>query len=94
MIGLAEIRVSKSQIVFRRKKDFAWVWIPGRYLKGKNLAPLVLSLNYPSRDSSNRWKEIVEPYPGRFMHHLEIFIEPEINDEVCAWLKRAWETAG
>jgi hypothetical protein len=94
LIGPAELRVSKSQIVLRRKKDFAWIWIPGRYLKGNLVAPLVLSLNYSSRDPSNCWKEIVEPYPGRFMHHLEIFSETEIDDEVCAWLKSARETAG
>ncbi len=94
-IGPSDLRVMKSQIVFRSKKDFTWVWIPGQYLKGnRKVAPLVLSLAFPERSDSPRWKEIVEPYPGRFMHHLEIFSRSEIDDEVCAWLKRAWETAG
>jgi len=67
--GPAEYKVTKSQIAFRRKKQFAWVWMPGKYLRGKT-APLVLSLSFPARDPSARWKEIVEVAPGRFMHHL------------------------
>lgn len=89
-IGPAEVRVMKSQIVFRRKKDFAWVWIPGRYLPGK-VAPLVLSLAFLYRHTSPRWKEVVEPYPGRFMHHLELFNIEDIDDEVRGWLKECWE---
>jgi len=34
-IGPAEIRITKSQIAFRRKRGFAWAWIPGRYLRGR-----------------------------------------------------------
>lgn len=41
-LGNATIRVSKSQIAFRRKKNFALVWIPGQYLKNRSTAPLVL----------------------------------------------------
>jgi hypothetical protein len=71
-IGPVELRVSKSQISFRRCKAFAWVWMPGRYLRGK-VAPLVLTLSLPGRNVSPRWKEIVEPAPGRFTHHLELY---------------------
>ena len=27
-LGPAELRVTKSQIAFRRRKAFAWAWIP------------------------------------------------------------------
>jgi hypothetical protein len=91
-IGLVEYKVTKSQIAFRRKKQFAWVWMPGRYLRGKT-APLVLSLSFPARDPSSRWKEIVEPVPGRFMHHLELKGVSDIDDEVTRWLRSAWEQA-
>jgi hypothetical protein len=37
-LGPAEMRVSKSQIAFRRRKTFAWAWVPGRYL-GRGHAP-------------------------------------------------------
>lgn len=92
-IGPAELRVTKSQVAFGRDRPFAWAWIPGRYLHG-DLAPLVLSLAFDRRGCSPRWKEIVEPRPGRFMHHLELRDAAEIDDEVRAWLQEAWAAAG
>jgi hypothetical protein len=92
-IGPVEMRVSKSQIAFRRRAAFAWAWIPGRYLRGGH-APLVLSVSLPYRHNSARWKEIVEPVPGRFMHHLELHAKTDIDDEVHAWLREAWNLGG
>lgn len=46
------------------------------------------------RDPSSRWKEIVEPKPGRFTHHLELNAPTAVDDEVCAWLMAAWSAAG
>ena len=86
------MRVTKSQIAFRRRRAFAWVWQPGQYLRGRG-APLVLSMSLPWRDSSPRWKEIVEPAPGRFMHHLELYDSAEVDQDVSAWLRQAWEAA-
>jgi len=87
-IGPAELLVGKSQVSFRRRKAFAWVWIPGQYLRGKT-APLVLTLSFPSPDSSPRWKEIAEPRPGRFAHHLELYSIADVDDEVRGWLRDA-----
>ena len=92
-LGPVEMRVTKSQVAFNRKKAFAWAWVPNRYLHGK-YAPLVLTLGFRYRDPSPRWKEIVEPYPGHFTHHLELYSIEDINNEVCLWLRAAWEAAG
>jgi hypothetical protein len=91
-IGPSELRVSKSQVSFRRRKPFAWVWMPGQYRSGKN-APLVLTLSFDRQDESPRWKEIVEPAPGRFTHHLELYSTTDVDDEVCGWLQEAWTAA-
>ena len=91
-IGPAELCISKSQISFRRHKPFAWLWMPGQYLSGET-APLVLTFSFRSRDGSPRWKEVVEPAPGRFTHHLELHSTAEIDDEVRSWLLDAWTTA-
>lgn len=91
-IGPADLRVSKSQVAFRRRKPFAWVWMPGQYLR-RQAAPLVLTLSFPGRDPSLRWKEIVEPAPGRFTHHLELYSTAAIDDEVRDWLRAAWIAA-
>jgi hypothetical protein len=91
-LGPAEVRVTKSQVAFRRGKAFAWAWVPGMYLRGRG-APLVLTLSFPERSTSPRWKQIVEPAPGRFTHHLELWSEAEIDAEVCGWLREAWDAA-
>lgn len=92
LIGPAEIRVSKSQVAFRRRKTFALVWMPEQYLHRK-AAPLVLTLSFRFRDASPRWKEIVEPALGRFTHHLELNSAEEVDEEVQSWLKAAWAEA-
>jgi Domain of unknown function (DUF5655) len=91
--GPSTMRITKSQISFGRKTRFAWVWTPDRWLSGKP-APLVLSIGLRRRDPSPRWKEVVEPRPGRFMHHLEIWSEADVDDEVAGWLQEAWSHAG
>ena len=42
---------------------------------------------------SPRWKEIVEPAPGRFTHHLELYFADDVDDQVRCWLHEAWESA-
>jgi hypothetical protein len=90
--GNVQLRVTKSQVAFFRRKAFAWAWMPGRYLHGKT-APLVLTLSFRHRDPSQRWKEIVEPTPGRFTHHLELYFANDIDGEVRSWLQTAWAGA-
>lgn len=92
-LGEIDFGITKSQVAFRRRKTFAWVWIPAKYLHGKT-APLVLTLSFRFRHHSPRWKEIVEPTPGRFTHHIELFTTSDFDDEVRGWLRDAWEKAG
>jgi hypothetical protein len=90
--GPCTIRVTKSQVAFIRARAFAWAWVPGRYL-GSGHAPLVLSLALCRRDSSTRWKQVVEPCPGRFMHHLEIRDVGDVDEEARSWVREAGEEA-
>ncbi|HEX5839127.1 MAG TPA: DUF5655 domain-containing protein [Anaerolineales bacterium] len=87
-----DMRVTKSQVAFYRRRAFAWAWIPGKYVRGR-VAPLVLTVALPFRDASTRWKEIVEPRPGRLIHHLELRDPGEINEEVRRWAWIAWTEA-
>lgn len=91
-LGQSEIRVTKSQVAFQRRRTFAWAWVPDRYLRGGH-APLVLTMSSGKRDDSRRWKQVAEPAPGRFTHHLELWSSAEIDDEVISWLRQAWESA-
>lgn len=91
-LGPVEIVVQKSQIAFRRNRAFAYAWRPGKYLHGRG-APLVLTLLLHRRDPSPRWKEVVEPAPGRFTHHLELYALNDIDEQVFDWLQEAWRLA-
>ena len=92
-LGPVEVRVTKSQVAFRRRRPFAWAWMPGMYLHAP-CPPLVLTVALRRRDPSPRWKQVVEPAAGRFTHHLELNSAAEIDVEVLAWLHEAWEQAG
>jgi Domain of unknown function (DUF5655) len=91
-IGEAEVRVTRSQIAFRRRKGFAYVWRPGQYVK--NEVPAVLSIALPRQVASDRFKEVVHPSVKVWMHHLELSGPTQLDDEVRAWLTEAYENAG
>jgi hypothetical protein len=91
-VGPVELRVTKSQVAFQRRHAFAWAWTPDRYLG--HGAPLVLTVGLRRRDESPRWKQVVEPSPGLFTHHLEIHAADELDEEVRGWVREAWDDAG
>ena len=92
-IGDAEVRVTTSQIAFRRRRSFAWTWLPGQYLSG-SVAPLVLTIDLDRFDTSSRWKEVVEPTLNHFMHHLELHSVDDLDPAVLSCLREAWAKAG
>lgn len=91
--GPIDVRVSKSQVALRRKRGFAYLWLPGQYLSRPG-AEVVLSIALGRRIDSPRWKEVVEPAPGQWMHHLEIRDVADINPEVVELLRQAANRAG
>jgi transposase InsO family protein len=87
-LGPFETRTSKSQIAFRRRRGFAYLWLPGQYLRGPH-ADVVLSIALDRHDPSPRFKEVVQPTPGRWMHHLELGSADQVDAEVVEWLEEA-----
>lgn len=92
-IGTLEVRTTKSQIAFRRKRGFAYLWLPGQYLRNP-AAEVVLSIALGRHDLSSRFKEVVHPAERHWMHHLELEGPDDIDDQVVAWLREAAERAG
>ena len=92
-IGRVEVRTTKSQVAFRGRRAFAWLWRPGQYLARPG-AEIVLSIALGRRDGSRRWKEVVQPSRDQWMHHLEVRALDEIDEEVEAWLAEAAARAG
>lgn len=83
-----QVRVTKSQVAFRRKRGFAYLWLPGRYLKTPG-AETVLSIALGREDDSPRWKEVAHPAAKHWIHHLEVNDPDDIDGEVGAWLEEA-----
>jgi hypothetical protein len=92
-LGPVEIRASKSQVSFRRLRGFAYLWVPGQYLKRPG-ADVVLSFALGRRAESQRFKEIVHPSPKHWMHHLETHDVDDVDDDVVGWLREAADRAG
>lgn len=91
-IGIYSLRVGKTQINFVHRISFATAWMPSRSPRTK-AAPLALAISLRRPISSTRWKEMVEIYPGRWMHIIEFRQVDQIDDEVRAWLSEAWVSA-
>lgn len=91
-IGEASVAVTRSQVVFRRRKGFAYVWRPGQYVDSD--VPAVLSIALPFEVRSDRFKEVVHPSTRVWMHHLELHDASQLDDQVRAWLEAAYENAG
>jgi hypothetical protein len=87
-----EVRSTRSQVALRRRRGFAYLWHPGHYVRSD--VPAVLSIALPAQVSSPRFKEVVHPAPGIWMHHLELDDPAQVDDEVLGWLHAAYDAAG
>jgi hypothetical protein len=90
-LGESQVRVTKSQIAFRRRKAFAWVWRPEQYVS--STVPAVLSIALPRQVETTRFKQVVHPSERVWMHHLELATPLQVDDEVVAWLREARDCA-
>ena len=90
--GPFEVRVTSTQVAFRRRMAFAYLWRPGQHLRNPG-ADVVLSIALGRHDGSPRWKEVAHPSPKHWMHHLEVHDLADLDDEVTAWLQEAYDRA-
>jgi hypothetical protein len=90
--GPVDVRVSKSQVAFRRRRGFAYLWLPGMYL-AKPGAEVVLSIALDRKLASPWFKEVVRPAARTLMHHLEVRSLDEVDHEVRDWLRLAFDAA-
>jgi len=91
LMGLdgVEVVVSKSQVAFRARRGFAYAWAPQRYVKSD--VPVVVSIALGEQLRSSRFKEVAHPSPSTWMHHLELRLVKDVDPELIAWIKRAYE---
>ena len=93
LCGGAEERVGRSQVAFRRRRGFAYLWCPGQYLAHPG-ADLVVSIALGRRVDSARFKEVVQVSPRHWMHHLEVRSAEDLDEQVAVWLAEAAREAG
>ena len=80
------VKVSKTQISFYHRRLFAMVSLPKR----KRDPGIVVTFGLGRRELSPRVETAVEPYPGRWTHHVPVTGEDELDGELLGWLQEAW----
>lgn len=88
------IKVQKTQITFSNRYGFAFVsFLPARRAKDRPDPYITVTLGLNRREGSPRVDQASEPYPGRWTHHLVIGSRSEIDDELMAWVREAYDFA-
>jgi hypothetical protein len=93
-IGPVKMKVTKTQVSFTAVTAFAWVWLPQMWVKKRPESSITLSFSLGHRVTDGRIAEVVEPRPGRFMHHVIIEDESGFSRDVQEWLREAYIYGG
>ncbi|MFN8377816.1 MAG: DUF5655 domain-containing protein [Anaerolineae bacterium] len=89
-LGPMDIRVTQTQVAFAVKRQFAWVWMPQLWTRGRPTDSIVVSFALKRRVEHPRIAQSVEPYPGRWMHHVMLEDPAELDDTLLGWLTEAY----
>ena len=84
-LGQVTIRVQKTQITYAAPRVFACVSRPRR----KGESGVLVTLGLGRRERSPRVAIVVEPYPGRWTHHIPIVSPEEIDEQLMGWVEEA-----
>ena len=84
------MKVSKTQISWGNPLQFAVLSQPRRAAQRRTGA-LLATLGLGRRVEHPRILQAVEPYPGRFTHHVLVEREEELDEELFSFLAMAWE---
>lgn len=87
------VRVQKSQISFYGRHLYGAASLPVRRWKDWPEHCLVVTLGLGRRLDTPRVAVVVEPYPGRWTHHLLLTEESQIDEELLGWFREAWDFA-
>ena len=88
------IQPQKSQITLKNRRVFGAVSIlPARGAKDPPDPYITITLGLNRREGSPRVDQASEPYPGRWTHHIVIGSVEEIDGELMAWAREAYDFA-
>ena len=89
-VGNVDVKVQKTQIAFSNRHNFAFIsFLPVRKKKERPESYVVVTFGLGYRAESPRIDAAVEPYPGRWTHHVLISEAEEIDGELMEWVKEA-----
>lgn len=93
-LGGVDSVTRKTQVSFKHGRAFAWIWLPQMWIKRhpRGSITMTFGLDHPVRD--RRIKQSVEPYPGRYIHHVVITSPARFDAQVKRWLREAHLLAG
>lgn len=89
----AAVKVQKSQISFYHKHLFAASSLPLRRKKDWPEHCILVTIGLARPLESPRAAVKVEPYPGRWTNHVLLSREEEVDGELMAWLREAYDFA-
>ena len=88
------IQPQKSQITLKNRRVFGAVsFLAARKAKDRPAPYITITLGLNRWEGSPRIDQASEPYPGRWTHHLVIGSAEEIDDELMAWVREAYDFA-
>ena len=87
----AWVKVQKSQISFYGRRLYGAASVPVRRKKGWPPDCLMVTVGLARCEPSPRVAVAAEPYPGRWTHHILVTREDEIDAQLLAWLREAYE---
>lgn len=93
-LGDARIEATDSQVSFGTERKFAWVWLPPEWDRKRPADCIVLSFGLRREIKHPRIEQAVEPYPGRWTHHVVITDEGDLDSTVAEWLQEARSLSG
>lgn len=92
-LGDVSLAPAKTQVAFAHGRRFAWVWLPQMWIHKQPESSITLTFGLDRQVSDRRVKQCVEPYPGRFVHHVVMTDARDLDEKVMGWLRRAHSLA-
>ena len=89
----ASVKVQKSQISFYGRHLFAAASLPVRRKKTWPEHCILVTFGLSHRVEDPRIAVAVEPYPGRWTHHVLVSEPGQIDDELLGWLRESYDFA-
>ena len=89
----AEVRVQKSQISFYDRHLFLAVSLPLRRKKDWPKQCILVTFGLPNRLDAPQIAMAVEPYPGRWTHHVLVSECSHVDETLLGWIQQSWEFA-